>query len=283
MIELSRKLILSGLVGLVGRGSIAQAFVATVIVFFFFAVSLAQRPYKSPRMNWIKLFSEAQLFGILLVCVILQVNAVGFATEVVTVSMYGKFMTAVTVSIVPFSCYSLVRNAIDVRDIGREKLGLRRVGSGDDKAADSESMNSPLRSPQPNELLGPPVPQAGRRPPPPPLSIPSPSSGTFEHSENPLPRRTHQHVSADLAVGMSSPRGWQKHMSEEYAQPYWYNEVTGETTWVDPTEFEADNNDDDDNSFHGGEGWTEHWSDEHGAFFYSNDQTGEVSWSQPDL
>ena len=72
-------------------------------------------------------------------------------------------------------------------------------------------------------------------------------------------------------------------MSEEYAQPYWYNEVTGETTWVDPTEFEADNNDDDDNSFHGGEGWTEHWSDEHGAFFYSNDQTGEVSWSQPDL
>ena len=37
IVELSRKLILSGLVGLVGRGSVAQSTACTFISFFFFA------------------------------------------------------------------------------------------------------------------------------------------------------------------------------------------------------------------------------------------------------
>ena len=101
MSELARKLILAGLVGLVGRGSIAQAAVATVIAFLFFAVSVREQPYKKPTMNWIKLFSEFQIFGVLLMCVVLQAEAVGFETEVVTVEVYGVIQTVLTLAIVP--------------------------------------------------------------------------------------------------------------------------------------------------------------------------------------
>ena len=101
MSELARKLILAGLVGLVGRGSIAQAAVATVIAFLFFAVSVREQPYKKSTMNWIKLFSEFQIFGVLLMCVVLQAEAVGFETEVVTVEVYGVIQTVLTLAIVP--------------------------------------------------------------------------------------------------------------------------------------------------------------------------------------
>jgi hypothetical protein len=127
--ELARKLILAGLIGLVGRGSIAQAVVATIIAFFFFAVSVREQPYKKPTMNWIKLFSEFQIFAVLLMCVVLQAEAVGFETEVVTVEVYGAIQTVVTLAIVPVVLYFLVGS---IRGLKAEAAHLQQDIQNDD-------------------------------------------------------------------------------------------------------------------------------------------------------
>ena len=55
VVELGRKLILSGLIGVVGRGSVAQACVATMIGFFFFSISYKEQPFKKDALNEWKL------------------------------------------------------------------------------------------------------------------------------------------------------------------------------------------------------------------------------------
>ena len=59
--ELIRKLILAGLIGLFGRGTVLQIVVATVISFLFFALAFRSLPYKSSRLNTVKVLSELQL------------------------------------------------------------------------------------------------------------------------------------------------------------------------------------------------------------------------------
>ena len=54
VIELFRKLVLAGLISLIGRGSIAQSVVATLIAFYFFAISYREQPFISMRLNNIK-------------------------------------------------------------------------------------------------------------------------------------------------------------------------------------------------------------------------------------
>ena len=61
VVELFRKLILAGGIGLVQRGSIAQTMLATLISFFFFAAAVRAQPFENPRLNAIKVFSEFQL------------------------------------------------------------------------------------------------------------------------------------------------------------------------------------------------------------------------------
>ena len=66
--ELGRKLVLSGVLGLVGRGTVAQSMCATFVAFFYFAMVFHQRPYKVEALNMIKIFSEVQIFGVLVIC-----------------------------------------------------------------------------------------------------------------------------------------------------------------------------------------------------------------------
>jgi hypothetical protein len=68
VVELSRKLIMSGLLELVGRGSIGQAVLAVVLAFIFFAMAFKFQPFESERLNFFKICSEAQLFGVLVPC-----------------------------------------------------------------------------------------------------------------------------------------------------------------------------------------------------------------------
>jgi hypothetical protein len=101
VVELLRKLLLSGILSLVGRGSIAQAALGTVISFAFFALHLRLLPYKSSTLNVTKAVSEIQIFAVLLLSVILQSHNVGFDSEVVTVDDYGLMQTVATVLIAP--------------------------------------------------------------------------------------------------------------------------------------------------------------------------------------
>ena len=62
VVELARKLLLAGLIGVAGRGSILQAVVATLISFAFFAVSFREMPFDTARLNLIKIISEFQMW-----------------------------------------------------------------------------------------------------------------------------------------------------------------------------------------------------------------------------
>eukprot|EP01045_Picozoa_sp_COSAG04_P001002 COSAG04_NODE_30_length_35898_cov_42.288053_1_plen_61_part_00 len=59
--ELIRKLILAGLIGIAARGSVLQTVVATAFSFIFFALAFRELPYNTSRLNTIKVLSELQL------------------------------------------------------------------------------------------------------------------------------------------------------------------------------------------------------------------------------
>ena len=132
VVELFRKLLLSGILSLVGRGSIAQAALGTVISFAFFALHLSLLPYKSPTLNVIKAVSEIQIFAVLQLSVILQQHNVGFDSEVVTVDDYGLMQTVATVLIAPVVICLIVYN---VKGLAME---------GDDTVREQEMDANPL-------------------------------------------------------------------------------------------------------------------------------------------
>jgi hypothetical protein len=55
VVELSRKLMLSGFLGFVGRGSVFQAVIGTVLAFVYFALNFHHRPFNSKSLNGIKI------------------------------------------------------------------------------------------------------------------------------------------------------------------------------------------------------------------------------------
>ena len=65
---------LTGVISLLGRGTIAQSVVAKLISFAFFALHVHVQPYRARTLNIVKAVSEIHLFVVLLVCVVLQVH-----------------------------------------------------------------------------------------------------------------------------------------------------------------------------------------------------------------
>lgn len=134
MVELSRKLVLAGLVGLVGRGSVAQTVMCTLISFAFFALSFKAQPFHSRTLNFIKLWSEFQIFGIFLVCVVIQTVDSDFSTEVITIDGYGAAQVGLTLMIVPITIYFVVINFRDLK------------GDTGDQTEDSGAVANPLNA-----------------------------------------------------------------------------------------------------------------------------------------
>jgi hypothetical protein len=124
-VELFRKLILSGLISVFERGSIAQTVLATLASFVFFALSFHAQPFNTARMNALKICSEFQIFGILLTCVVLQSNRKGdqIATELITIDDYGSVQVVLTIAIVPITMYML---ALGVRDLRAQGMGIEQ-------------------------------------------------------------------------------------------------------------------------------------------------------------
>jgi hypothetical protein len=119
VVELSRKLIMSGLLGLVGRGSIGQAVLAVVLAFIFFAIAFKFQPFTNGWLNFLKICSEAQLFAVLVLCLVIQaveIGPVGLSTETITVDGYGVIMAVVTAVAIPMALGSIYLIARDVRE-----------------------------------------------------------------------------------------------------------------------------------------------------------------------
>jgi hypothetical protein len=133
VVELARKLLLSGLIVVLGRGTVAQAAAALMISCFFLVLSAKVEPFKSRALNAIKTVSEVQLFMVLLVCVILQTRGNNLDAEWITVEGYGVIQTVATLAILPITMGFIVYN---VRML---QMDLKRARTDDPKATtDSE-------------------------------------------------------------------------------------------------------------------------------------------------
>ena len=103
---MARKLILSGVIGLAGRGTVAQSASAMLISFYFFAISFKYEPFEKPTLNRIKAFSEFQIFAILAVCTIIQAVSAGVdfdSEEALTIDGYGTLLIYLTLAFVPIT------------------------------------------------------------------------------------------------------------------------------------------------------------------------------------
>jgi hypothetical protein len=139
VVELARKLVLSGLMALVGRGSIAQSFGATIISFMFFSLTFKERPYESDRLNFVKIFTEFQIFFVLLVCVVLQTHNTGFGTERITVDDYGLSQVLMVLAMFPITIYFLGQG---MKDLGNQAID----DVGTLKGSDTEEQQNPMHN-----------------------------------------------------------------------------------------------------------------------------------------
>ena len=130
-VELARKLALSGLIGLFQRGSVLQTVCACFISFFFFAISFRERPFEEDRLNAVKIFTEFQIFGILLVCIVIQTRQVDFDAEVAQLADYGTAQVALTLSVMPISIWAVVTGVADVVEELDEDSDGDEEGKGD--------------------------------------------------------------------------------------------------------------------------------------------------------
>ena len=135
IVELIRKLIMAGLIGLVGRGTVLQTVLATLISFLFFALAFREMPYRKRRLNAIKVLSEFQLFVILLVCVVLRTNKNGLGAEDLQQNGYGLCQLVATVAILPATIYVIRMHMLEPRRHTRDQR--------DDKD-DEMTMKNPL-------------------------------------------------------------------------------------------------------------------------------------------
>lgn len=101
VVELARKLILTGIIALIGRGTVAQAVMATFVAFFFFALAVKAQPFHSEHLNQLKMFCEAQLFAVLLIIVVLQTDQKGLSTQSIRADEYGTAQVVLVLAVVP--------------------------------------------------------------------------------------------------------------------------------------------------------------------------------------
>ena len=123
VVELLRKMIMVGAIGLLGRGSIAQVFGATLISFGFFAYAIKIMPFKSGTLNAVKIFSELQLFVILLSCLVLQTDTRGLVSQTIgTRQDFGMLQLGITVASFPLVIYIVGFHMYETKDLAKEHI-----------------------------------------------------------------------------------------------------------------------------------------------------------------
>jgi hypothetical protein len=96
VVEMIRKLLLTGMIIFVDAGSTAQVFVACVVSFFFFSLQMACMPYEQPGNNHLKVAAEIQTFLTLLVSIVLRSS---LEDEIIQEDGYGLMLVVVNLSL----------------------------------------------------------------------------------------------------------------------------------------------------------------------------------------
>eukprot|EP01047_Picozoa_sp_COSAG01_P019293 COSAG01_NODE_1068_length_11878_cov_45.012395_4_plen_1116_part_00 len=144
VVELARKLLLSGLIAVMGRGSVAQSALAAMISFLFFGLSVRTLPFKSRALNAIKIVSEVQLFMVVLMCVILQMNGTNLDAESISAEGYGVMQTVATLAILPIIMGLILYNVRTLQTDLKQDLARSRTDAGTD--SEGTTMDNPLHT-----------------------------------------------------------------------------------------------------------------------------------------
>jgi len=62
-----RKLILTGLISFMGKGTVSQLFVGILVTFFFFGLHISYHPYRQKEDNFLKACADLELFFVMLI------------------------------------------------------------------------------------------------------------------------------------------------------------------------------------------------------------------------
>ena len=69
-----RKLILTGLITFMGKGTVSQLFVGILVTFFFFCLHISYHPYKQKEDNFLKACADLELFFVMLVTLVKKMD-----------------------------------------------------------------------------------------------------------------------------------------------------------------------------------------------------------------
>ena len=67
-----------------------------------------------PNFNFVKLFAEFQIFCVLLICIVLQMGAIGLEHERIGAESYGLSLVIVTAAIIPISLVFIISSLHDI-------------------------------------------------------------------------------------------------------------------------------------------------------------------------
>lgn len=125
LVELARKLALTGLIGLLSRGSVAQTVAVSFVAAMFFGAYCWAQPFVASNLNLVKTCSEFLILAVLIVCIV-HSNSKFISPdefnmeEAITIDSYGTLQTAMCVMMVPTT---IVFIFVQLQGGGREAKG----------------------------------------------------------------------------------------------------------------------------------------------------------------
>ena len=127
----------TGLIGLLGRGSVAQTVVASFVAAMFFGAHCVAYPFEKSNLNMVKTCSEFIILAVLVVCIVQKtyVAADDFnAEEAITMNGYGAIQTGMCIMLLPTTAFFVAKQLRDMRsdlasdaESGETIKGVKRV------------------------------------------------------------------------------------------------------------------------------------------------------------
>eukprot|EP01043_Picozoa_sp_COSAG02_P050298 COSAG02_NODE_5155_length_4583_cov_2.407449_2_plen_1311_part_00 len=118
-LDMTRKLMLVGVVILVGRGSSAQLAIALVLSFFFFSLQLSVAPFKLTQDNLFRASTECHVFLVLVAALMMRTEPVGYED-----ALYDWVLSATFIVLVPGAFMVTVASKVQLALSAQSSAGV---------------------------------------------------------------------------------------------------------------------------------------------------------------
>ena len=225
---------MSGVLTLIATNTVFQAFVSVVFSLIFLGIQIRLWPYNQTSANVLKIFTDAEVFLVTLVGLIVRIAPEELAKDTVrspfqwTGTLYGDLLWVMLVTtLLPIIFACLYRSNIEKAQITLQKLA--RVVTDDDAAKGGSS----AKLTQTRKMLG----QHN--------GVDRDRQQTIQHfqatneGESATARGQNRVVTggtpaAHTSEVATSAEEWAKCFSAEHQRPYWVNRRTNQSSWTEP-------------------------------------------------